>query len=209
MSAPTPAPVGTWAVRDAKDRDDSPTRARLLRAAEVAFAAQGFARTTVADITTGAGTGRATFYVYFSSRTEIFGALAAEVRERLCAAQDVTASGTPTEVWNAALAAYLDAWTGSIALLRVISHQALVDPEMRRVLDEIRAVPTRRHRRFVERLERDGFARPAASPELTAQAVQGMVERYADLVAAGTLTRDDAIAALSALYSGMVRFTTQ
>jgi AcrR family transcriptional regulator len=176
-----------------------------MRAAETAFAAQGFARTTVADVAV--GTGRATFYVHFSSKTEIFGALAAEVRDRLCSAQDVTAAGSPPDVGNAALEAYLDAWTGSIALLRVISHQALDDPQIRGLLDEIRAVPTRRHRRFVERLERDGPARPATSPALTAQAVQGMVERYAKLVAADALTRDDALSALSALYAGMVRFT--
>ncbi|MCE3550643.1 TetR/AcrR family transcriptional regulator [Pseudonocardia sp. RS11V-5] len=195
-----------WEVRGARDRVDSPTRHRLLRAAEEAFAAKGFGAVTVADVTEGAGVGRATFYVYFATKADVFAALAADVRDQLCAAQDVPDTGDAFAVWRAALDGYLRAWTARIGLLRVMAHQAIEDPAIRTLLEEIRAVPTRRHERFVTRLEREGRARPRASAALTAQAVQGVIERYAELVAAGELSADDAVAALAALYEGMVRF---
>jgi AcrR family transcriptional regulator len=202
----TSGTIGAWAVRGARDRDASPTRHTLLSAAEEVFARKGFGATTVADITSGAGTGRATFYVYFASKGEIFRALADDVRAELCAAQDVPDDGPPSGIWQAAVSAYLAAWTRRIGLLRVIAHQAIDDPEIRGMLDEIRAVPTRRHRRFVERLQAEGAARPMMSAELIAHAVQGVVERYAELVDAGELEPDAAIAALTVLYARLVRF---
>lgn len=198
--------AGAWEVRGARDRTDSPTRHELLRAAEAVFTAKGFGAVTVADVTAEAGVSRATFYVYFATKAEVFAALAADVRDQLCAAQDVPASGSPVEVWTAALGRYLRAWTGRIGLLRVMAHQAIDDPEIRRLLEEIRAAPTRRHEHFVARLAREGRARPRTSAALTAQAVQGVVERYAELIAAGELTTDDAVGALAALYDGMLRF---
>lgn len=195
-----------WDVREARDRVDSPTRHRLLRAAEEAFAAKGFGAVTVADVTVGAGVGRATFYVYFATKADVFAALAADVRDQLCAAQDVPDGGEPFAVWRSALDGYLRAWTARIGLLRVMAHQAIDDPAIRALLEEIRAVPTRRHEHFVARLEREALARPRASAALVAQAVQGVVERYAELVAAEELLADDAVAALSALYEGMLRF---
>src|SRR5699024_11901890 len=60
-----------WATRTKHDRADSTTRAVLLTAARRVFEHSGYARTTVARITEEAGVGRATFYVYFSSKEEV------------------------------------------------------------------------------------------------------------------------------------------
>ena len=195
-----------WGVREAHDRTDSPTRHELLRAAEVVFTAKGFGAVTIADVTREAGVGRATFYVYFATKAEVFAALARDVRDQLCAAQDVPPAGSAVAVWSAALAGYLRAWTERIGLLRVMAHQAIDDPAIRVLLEEIRAAPTRRHEHFVARLERQGRAAPRVSAALTAHAVQGVIERYAELIDAGELTPDDAVAALTALYDGMLRF---
>jgi AcrR family transcriptional regulator len=199
------APIGGWAVRE-RDRGDSATRRRLLDAAGAVFTRKGYGSTTVADVTTVARTGRATFYVYFASKAEIFRALADEVCAALCAAQDDAGGAEPLEVWRDAIRAYLLAWTNHIGLLHVMSHQSIDDPDIKVLLDTIRAVPTRRHRHFVQRLEQAGQARPVVSAELITQAVQGVIERYAELVADGALTVDDAVAALTALYSGLMRF---
>ena len=198
--------AGAWEVRGARDRTDSPTRHELLRAAEAVFTAKGFGAVTIADVTREAGVSRATFYVYFATKSEVFAALARDVRDQLCAAQDVPPTGPPAEVWSAAIAGYLRAWTERIGLLRVMAHQAIDDPAIAALLEEIRAAPTRRHEHFVARLEREGRARPRTTAALTAQAVQGIVERYAELIAAGDLSTGDAVAALAALYDGMLRF---
>jgi AcrR family transcriptional regulator len=199
--------VGTgWDVRESRDRANSPTRHRLLRAAEAAFTAKGYGAVTVADVTETAGVSRATFYVYFATKADVFRALAEDVRDQLCQAQDVPEHGRPFDVWRAATEAYLHAWTSRIGLLRVMAHQAILDAEIRTLFDNVRAVPTRRHEHFVERLERAGIARPRASAALTAHAVQGAVERYAELVADGQLDHAQATTALAALYEGMLRF---
>jgi TetR/AcrR family transcriptional regulator len=200
------APMSGWAVRAARDRGDSVTRRRLLEAAEAVFTRKGYGSTTVADVTTVAATGRATFYVYFSSKADVFRALADDVCAELCAAQDDADGAEPLEVWRDAIGAYLLAWTNRIGLLRVMSHQSIDDPDIKILLDTIRAVPTRRHRHFVERLEQAGQARPVISAELLTQAVQGVIERYAELVDSDALTIDDAVTALAALYSGLMRF---
>lgn len=205
VSAPT---TDGWAVRG-RDRDDSPTRHRLLAAAQEVFSRQGYARTTVADVADSAGTSRATFYVYFSSKAAVFRALALSVRDRLCAAQDVSVEGPAREVLRAAMAAYLTTYVDSIGLLRVIAHQAIDDPDMSGLLTDIRAAPTGRHRRFIELLQQAGDADPVASPVLIAEAVQGIVERFAELVDRGgpvPLTQPAAVEGLVALYAGMVRF---
>jgi AcrR family transcriptional regulator len=200
------ATIGGWAVREARDRGESATRRRLLEAAEAVFTRKGYGSTTVADVTTVARMGRATFYVYFSSKAEVFRALADDVCAELCAAQDDAGGAEPLEVWRDAVQAYLLAWTNRIGLLRVMSHQSIDDPDIKILLDTIRAVPTRRHRHFVQRLEQAGQARPVVSAELITQAVQGVIERYAELVDDSTLTVDDAVTALTALYSGLMRF---
>ena len=170
------------------------------------FTRKGYGSATVADVTAVASTGRATFYAYFASKAEIFRALADEACAELCAAQDDAGGAEPLKVWRDAIRAYLLAWTNHIGLLHVMSHQSIDDPDIKVLLGTIRAVPTRRHRRFVERLEQAGQARPVVSAELITQAVQGVIERYAELVADGALTVDDAVTALTALYSGLMRF---
>jgi AcrR family transcriptional regulator len=60
------------------------TRERLLRAAETSFARNGYARTSVAEISRAAGGSHGGFYVYFPSKHAIFAELirhlAAEIR---------------------------------------------------------------------------------------------------------------------------------
>src|SRR5699024_1679828 len=78
-----------WATRTKHDRADSTTRAVLLTAARRVFEHSGYARTTVARITEEAGVGRATFYVYFSSKEEVFSVLAEQVKDSFLAGQEL------------------------------------------------------------------------------------------------------------------------
>jgi AcrR family transcriptional regulator len=56
----------------AKDRGATATHAALLDAAEQLFSDQGFKETSVAQIAQRTGVSRASFYVYSSSRDEVF-----------------------------------------------------------------------------------------------------------------------------------------
>ncbi|RZB14207.1 TetR/AcrR family transcriptional regulator [Streptomyces sp. F001] len=128
-----------WNTREKLDREDSATRAQLLRAARSVFEQRGYARTAIADITAAAEVSRATFYVYFASKEAVFGVLAGEVRDRFLAAQELDGldAEDPYAVAEATIAAYLDAYVENLAFLTVLEHQAITDPAMYALREEI------------------------------------------------------------------------
>ena len=81
-------PATLWSVRTGRDRLDSQTRAALIAAAKLTFSQLGYARTTVADITERAEVSRATFYVYFASKDDVFRVLTEQLRDAFLEAQE-------------------------------------------------------------------------------------------------------------------------
>jgi AcrR family transcriptional regulator len=74
------------------------TRARLLDAAAELFSTQGYAATTIEDIATAAGATRATFYLHFSSKSDVVhGFYAALVEYDPDYADLIDAAREPTE----------------------------------------------------------------------------------------------------------------
>ena len=78
---------------------DSPTRARILAAAQKRFAAFGYRRTGVADIARAAGVVPGTLYRYFKDKEDIFREVVTDLHERWVArAREVVAEpGTALE----------------------------------------------------------------------------------------------------------------
>ncbi|MEU1301574.1 TetR/AcrR family transcriptional regulator [Streptomyces shenzhenensis] len=191
-----------WVTREKLDRADSATRASLLRAAQSVFERRGYARTTIADITGEARVGRATFYVYFASKEDVFAVLAREVRDRFVAAQELTGvdADDPYAVAEATNAAFLDAYTANLAFITVLEHQSLTDPDMQALWEEIHSRPRRRTTRYIQRLVDQGVARPAAPPESVARATGGMVAMFAPLVARELERRPEVIAHVTAMF---------
>ena len=60
---------------------DSPTRARILAAAQKRFAAFGYRKTGVADIARAAGVVPGTLYRYFKDKEDIFREVVRELHE--------------------------------------------------------------------------------------------------------------------------------
>src|SRR5438552_4536596 len=65
-------------MQGAAQASDSPTRARVLAAAEERFAAFGYRRTGIAEIARDAGVAPGTLYRYFENKEEIFRAVMRE-----------------------------------------------------------------------------------------------------------------------------------
>lgn len=83
------------------------TRARLLDAGVAVFSRKGFHATRVDDIVKRARTSHGTFYLYFSSKDELFEQLVADVAEEFHTLTDSLPVLTPTVESRAALEGWL------------------------------------------------------------------------------------------------------
>ncbi|HYY17968.1 MAG TPA: TetR/AcrR family transcriptional regulator [Streptosporangiaceae bacterium] len=195
-------PATLWSVRTSRDRLDSRTRAVLIAAARRAFSELGYARTTVADITARAEVSRATFYVYFGSKDDVFRVLTEQLRDEFLEAQLARSAGgaDPVAVATAAVTEFVDVYAANLAFITVLEHQALTDPQVRALWLGIRERLLKRMIRFVGRLVADGVAHPVAPPDLAATAASGMAVRFAPLIAAQPGRRDQIMGHLIRLY---------
>ena len=195
-------PATLWSVRTSRDRLDSRTRAVLIAAARRAFSELGYARTTVADITARAEVSRATFYVYFGSKDDVFRVLTERLRDEFLEAQLARSAGgaDPVAVATAAVTEFVDVYAANLAFITVLEHQALTDPQVRALWRGIRERLLKRVIRFVGRLVADGVAHPVAPPDLVATAASGMAVRFAPLIAAQPGRRDQIMGHLIRLY---------
>lgn len=203
MSKPGQRP---WSTRTAKDRQDSTTRTALLDAAEALFAERGYKQTTVAHITDRAGVSRATFYVYFSSREEVFRALAQLVRDEIAEVQRVAArsSDDPRVIIETSIRAALDIYSRKTRLITVMQHQALADAGVAALWDEIQQTPSKVDAEFIRLLRREHGANPAASAETVAEVISAALVHLAGLIARDPARGEDLAGELIALYHRMV-----
>lgn len=191
-----------WSVRTGRDRLDSQTRAALITAAGLTFSRLGYARTTVADITERADVSRATFYVYFASKDDVFRVLTERLRDAFLQAQEAHGAdqGDPVAVATAAVTEFVDVYAGNLAFITVLEHQALTDEDLRGMWQGIRERLLRRMTRFVQRLVADGVAHPLGPPDMVATAASGMAVRFASLIAAAPADRTRIMGHLVRLY---------
>jgi AcrR family transcriptional regulator len=191
-----------WATRTARDRSGTAVRGRLLDAAERVFADRGHGPATIADIAAEAELSRASFYVYFASKDEIFRVLAVRVRDAFLAAQDVPGTD-PDDVRAVAVAstaAFIDAYAQHLPLLRLLETQAQTDAEVRALWAEITERPVRRTARYIRRMTAAGALAPVAEPLAVARAVGGMSVQFARLVAASPRSRAAAVRDVTTMY---------
>jgi AcrR family transcriptional regulator len=155
----------------------SETRARLLAAARRAFADLGYGPARVEDIVSRAGVGHGTFYAYFRNKRA---ALAALIREN--AATLVELAGQP---WRAGdvraslievLGGLSDLYDRDADLIALWTEASAQDPELGRVLDEVRRQFVGRIARNVEHAAAQGLARPV-DPWTAATALAAMAEQ--------------------------------
>lgn len=176
----------------------------LLDAAERVFSRLGHAGATMSALAAEAGVTRPTVYAYFPSKEHVFAALTDRVRQEFLALQEQADTSSPRETLRSTLTAYLAVCTRHSAVLTVIAHQALLDPDMRRLETELHRQANRRHRRFLEQLARDGVARPPVPPALLTEAVTGVVLRFAREAAQDPARLDELGHALVDLYVALV-----
>jgi AcrR family transcriptional regulator len=199
-------PATLWSVRTGRDRLDSQTRAALIAAAKVTFSRLGYARTTVADITERADVSRATFYVYFASKDDVFRVLTEQLKDAFLEAQEAHGADPDNQVAVAAASVthFVDVYARNLAFITVLEHQALTDEQLRAMWQGVRERLLKRMTRFVRQLVADGVAHPVAPPDMVATAASGMAVRFAPLIAASPADRPQIMRYLVRLYLQML-----
>jgi len=176
------------------------TRQQLLAAARTIGASKPLTRITVDQITTRAGTSRATFYLYFENRDDIFLHLCREACELLYEkAGHAWSAASPFESIRQATLSYGEAFTRNADVLRLLYTAAPSDARFAALLNSVRD-------RFLRRIERnlrlgaDASLFEPLDPKPTARALGGMVEQFlvTSLFANGELVDVDEAATLLA-----------
>jgi AcrR family transcriptional regulator len=108
------------------------TRRRLLAAAESLIGTRGFHATSIGDITRKAGVGQGTFYLYFSSKDEIFRQLVRHLSQQLRRALAGAVSGAETrlEVEERGVREFIRFSAEHRELYQIVSESQFIDPEL-------------------------------------------------------------------------------
>jgi AcrR family transcriptional regulator len=110
------------------------TRQRLLDAAESVFAELGYHDASIVKLTEAAGVGQGTFYLYFSSKKEIFDELVRDLNRRVRHAMKEASEQGTTRLESELLGfgAYFRFTTEHPGLYGIIRQAEFVSPEMLR-----------------------------------------------------------------------------
>ncbi|MET0296463.1 MAG: TetR/AcrR family transcriptional regulator [Microbacterium sp.] len=111
------------------------TRRRLLEAAEVVFADQGYHEASIVKITERAGIGLGTFYLYFDSKQSIFEALVIDLNRRVrrSMSEAMADATTRLEAEHAGFRGFFRFTAEHPALYRVVREAEFVSPEVLRL----------------------------------------------------------------------------
>lgn len=158
-------------ARSARRDSDGPRRRALLETARDCFGELGYERTTVAVITGRADVSRATFYAYFSSKEEVFRALATLVCRQFLDAQHMEGRAVDDlrRVLRTTTRAFIESVYVNGRILELIEHRARLDEEVGAEWESVRERLVGRYVRFVERINATGEVLPCAPPERIAR----------------------------------------
>jgi AcrR family transcriptional regulator len=108
------------------------TRTKLLEAAEQVFGDLGYHDASIVKVTEAAGVGQGTFYLYFTSKKEIFDELIRDLNRRVRHAMKEASSRGQTRLEAELLGfgAYFRFTADHPALYRIIRQAEFVSPEM-------------------------------------------------------------------------------
>ena len=178
------------------------TRARLLVAARQAFAELGYGRARVEDVVARAGVGHGTFYAYFRNKRAALAALVSENAATLVelAAQPWRAGDVRASLVEV-LGGLSDLYDRDADLIALWTEASIQDPELGRVLDEVRRQFVARIARNIEHAAGQGLTRPV-DPLTAATALAAMAEQtmYLRAVRKEPLDRDLTVETLADLW---------
>ncbi len=108
------------------------TRQKLLRAAESVFGERGFFDASIGEITSKAGVGSGTFYIYYDSKVEVFKDVIMNLNHELRKSISVTTSHLKSrqEIESVGFREFFDFVKRHKKFYRIIRQAEYVDPEL-------------------------------------------------------------------------------
>ena len=103
------------------------TRQRLLQAAEQEFSEKGFHAASVSSVTTRAGVGQGTFYLYFRTKEEVFVTLVRDIGTALRACMRAAVVSEPSAALSASVAAFIAFVDEHPGQYRIVQESQFVD----------------------------------------------------------------------------------
>jgi AcrR family transcriptional regulator len=157
------------------------TRHKLLRTARQLFERDGYDATSVSRIVEAAEVSRGTFYLYFDSKRDIFGALMDEISAGMVALQTSSweGGGGPHGMIRHAIETYVVFYRDNARMMAVLEQLAAYDADCRALRLEMRRTVALRAERFITTLQRRGAIPGTVDPRYAALALTGMVDRFA------------------------------
>jgi AcrR family transcriptional regulator len=153
-------------------------RNQLLKSAEKVIGEKGFAAASIAEITRDADTALGTFYIYFSSKEQVFRELVVEMGNltRAVMADAVKEAPDRLEAERRGLLAFLQFVAKRPSLYRVVEQARFVDPEAYRDYFSSFAAA---YRDQLKKAEAAGQIRPGDA-EVRAWALMGIAKNLGD-----------------------------
>ena len=159
------------------------TRQKILEAARAIFAERGFAKATAEEISTKAGVGYGTFYLYFTDKRQALHTILKEVDDKLY--QLGQTEGEKTQLGLGALApiktiigSFFDSFKSNADVLKICLELSATDADFKAQHDKVRARLQNRIKEHILKGLEFGNTR-AVDPEIASVAISGLVETIA------------------------------
>jgi AcrR family transcriptional regulator len=178
-------------------------RRQLLDAATAVFAEKGYRNAGVGDIIARAGVARGTFYLYFTSKQEVFLAIVEDFHGRVTRALeavDVVGAQAGGEGTHAALQASFRSWLGFFAAHRdatrvILREASSIDLRFEKGFTEVRQLAIAHFAGRFRAFQQRGAVRASIDPDLAAHLQLGMFDELLNVYVLGDERADlDALA---------------
>jgi len=159
------------------------TRARLVSAARELFERQGYLDTNVNDISSAASVAYGTFYIYFTSKEEVFGEVVRDMhlQFRAIASAEPRPGGDAASLIERANRGFFRAYQQTAAMQRIMEQASTVNPRLAMERREANRYWRDRARRAITGWQIDGVVGRDIDAVYAANALGAMIDRFAYL----------------------------
>jgi len=156
-------------------------RHQLLDAATTVFAEKGYRNAGVSDIIARAGVARGTFYLYLTSKQQIFLSIVEDFHGRVTRALEAVDAGAAAAATPEALQASFRGWLEFFAAHRdatrvILREASSIDPRFEEGFTSVRRLALAHFAARFRGLQRRGAVRASIDPDLAAHLQLGMFD---------------------------------